>query len=130
MSEFEIYLITRLDSIVIFLTITVIISIVTAIIIGVMAILSAEEVGEIDIKENSRYYRSWRSLIKWFKVFLSYSIIGLLLGIFIPSTKDYIAMRVVPIVLNDEEVQKIPEEFIAFIRGWMKENTPKIETKE
>lgn len=42
-----------------------------------------------------------------------------------PSDKIIAAMYLVPPVVNNEQVQEIPNNVLEFVNGWLKENTPK-----
>lgn len=47
-----------------------------------------------------------------------------------PTKEIATAMFVVPPVVNNEKVQEIPKNVLDFVNGWLKENTPKANTKE
>lgn len=47
-----------------------------------------------------------------------------------PTKEIATAMFVVPPVVNNEKVQEIPKNVLDFVNGWLKENTPKAQTKE
>lgn len=47
-----------------------------------------------------------------------------------PTKEIATAMFVVPPVVNNEKVQEIPHNVLDFVNGWLKENTPKAQTKE
>ena len=47
-----------------------------------------------------------------------------------PTKEIATAMLVVPPVVNNEKVQEIPENVLDFVNGWLKENTPKAQSKE
>ena len=42
-----------------------------------------------------------------------------------PTKEIATAMFVVPPVVNNQQVQEIPENVLDFVNGWLKENTPK-----
>lgn len=48
----------------------------------------------------------------------------------LPNTKTIAAMYLVPTVINNEQVQKLPEDLLKLFRGLIKDWTPKIEEKE
>ena len=41
--------------------------------------------------------------------------------VFIPSTKDYIAIKVVPAIVNNEKLQNISTEFVDVAEQWLKD---------
>ena len=47
-----------------------------------------------------------------------------------PTKEIATAMFVVPPVVNNEQVQEIPKNVLDFVNGWLKENTPKEQSKE
>lgn len=47
-----------------------------------------------------------------------------------PTKEIATAMFVVPPVVNNEKVQEIPKNILDFVNGWLKENTPKKNSKE
>lgn len=47
-----------------------------------------------------------------------------------PTKEIATAMFVVPPVVNNEKVQEIPKNVLDFVNGWLKENTPKEQSKE
>lgn len=56
---------------------------------------------------------------------ISISIIGAIIAgiisLFIPSTKTALAMAVIPPVINNEQVQKLPENVLGFINDYLEE---------
>jgi len=45
--------------------------------------------------------------------------------IFIPSTKEMCAIKMIPVVMNDEEVQKLPDTVLELTNEWIEELRPK-----
>lgn len=72
--------------------------------------------------ENSKYGK------KWFK----YSILAFMLGgliaisnIFIPTTKEMCAIKAIPIIANNEQIQELPNKVIELANEWIDELKPK-----
>lgn len=57
---------------------------------------------------------------KWFAI-VFFSLITL--DTVIPSSKTIAAMYAVPAVVNNEQVQQLPEEILMFVRDFLKEHT-------
>lgn len=78
-------------------------------------------------KELSEYTDS---IAKWFKRAIITFVCLLLTCILAPTKEIATAMLIVPPVVNNEKVQEIPQNVLDFVNGWLKENTPKKQTKE
>ena len=63
---------------------------------------------------------SYKSLLT---LFISTSALLGTIHAFIPSTKTMAAVYILPAVVNNEQVQKLPEEVLEFIRSVLKKNT-------
>jgi hypothetical protein len=50
-------------------------------------------------------------------------------GLFIPSTKEYCAIKVLPKIINDEQVQQMPKKVLDFADEWLEELRPEKEKK-
>jgi len=50
-------------------------------------------------------------------------------SIFIPTTKEMCAIKVIPIIANNEGVQKLPNKVVELADEWMEELRPKREEK-
>lgn len=61
-----------------------------------------------------------------------FSICLLVAGCFIPNTKEVCAMKILPKVINNEEVQKLPNKVVELANEWLDELKPKknIERKQ
>jgi len=101
-TEWTIYWITRLDNI----------RTALGIVLGISVIPMFVMLGVFwtdDEMEKLHRIRKW--ILSW--------IIILLIVVFIPSTKDMIAIKVIPPVVNNEEVRKMPEEFLKFLNSYL-----------
>ena len=45
--------------------------------------------------------------------------------IFIPTTKEMCAIKIIPRVVNNEKVQELPEKFVELANEWVEELKPK-----
>lgn len=70
------------------------------------------------------------SIAKWFKRAIITFVCLVLTCILAPTKEIATAMFIVPPVVNNEKVQEIPQNVLDFVNGWLKENTPKAQTKE
>lgn len=64
-------------------------------------------------------------LAKWLKRFAVALSCVFVINIATPSDKIIAAMYLVPPVVNNEQVQEIPNNVLEFVNEWLKENTPK-----
>ena len=71
-----------------------------------------------------------RAIAKFRKWFIAVFISLAILDIAIPSSKTIAAMYTVPAVVNNEQVQQLPEEILTFVRDFLKEHTQKEKDKE
>ena len=68
-----------------------------------------------------------------FKVLLPISLIFTLIAvgsIFIPSTKEYCAIKVIPMAASNDEVQKLPNKIVELANEWIEELKPGNSNKE
>ena len=100
MTSFEMYLFTRLDSLVELCAIFAIIAGTG----GAAAIFIFGINGHIEDDDDSK-----KLVSKIVKRVLPFFIFFLLGAILIPTTKEYAAIYLIPKVVNNEEVQKIPD---------------------
>lgn len=66
------------------------------------------------------FYNTTTSLCKFSCVIIP---IFVLLNVFIPNTKTVAAMILIPPIVNNEQVQQIPEDILTFVRSVIKEYT-------
>lgn len=106
MSHWLIYWITRLDSIESVLSVTLGVLIVAVLILGTIMCMI-----EYDNDEIPAFIK------KVFKVSLIIIAITVPLCIFIPSTKEICAIYLIPKVVNNEEVKKIPDNLLKLLNA-------------
>lgn len=83
------------------------------------------------VEAESNNEKSYRIVLKGFKISLFVLAIFSLMHTFIPTTKEACAMYVVPKIVNNEKVQNVSKEFYDLALEWMKELRPKsIQNKE
>lgn len=115
----QIYWITRLDSIGCFFAIIgTIITIVSAICLIVALVNKAESYTDDDDK----------TVKKWFLIGIKTAFISSLfwgVAVFVPSTKEMAAILILPKIVNNEKVQKIPDQMLTLANEWMQELRPK-----
>ncbi len=112
-TPFEIYLVMQLDSLcVLFLTLCMITGGVSA---GSF----------IDLLINFATEERRTFLKKALKVSTLLWAVFLLLSVFTPSSKTVAAMYVVPKIVNNENVQKLPDEMLQLFRESIKDMMPK-----
>ena len=66
------------------------------------------------------FYNATTKLCKFSSIIIP---IFILLNIFIPNTKTVAAMVLVPPIVNNEQVQQIPDDILTFVRSVIKEYT-------
>lgn len=119
-TEWQMYWITRLDNLHEFFCIT---AIITGVIITFMCLLTGLhwlEEKDDDCK-------------KPFKMFLL-SEIGVLFlilcAILVPTTKEYAAIKVIPVIVNNEKSQELPGKLLNLADEWIDELKPKKENSD
>ena len=64
------------------------------------------------------------------KFVITFSILSFLSGLFlfssalIPTTKEMCAIKIVPLIANDEQVQELPSKFVDLANEWFEELKP------
>lgn len=71
-------------------------------------------------KKRNAFYK-WAKRLSLLSIIFLCSIIG---GLFTPTTKEYAAIKLVPIIMNDESVQQLPEKAIELANDWLDELRP------
>ena len=71
-----------------------------------------------------------KALAKFRKWFIAVFASLIILDTVIPDSKTIAAMYAVPAVVNNEQVQQLPEEILTFVRDFLKEHTSKEKDKE
>ena len=115
-TESAMYWITRLDYIHDFLLIFGGVGfVISQIVVAILAVVGED------------YYADAKIYYKRAKQFVLLSIFFLLLivgGLLAPTTKEYAAIKLVPIIVNDESVQQLPEKVVELANNWIDELKP------
>ena len=64
---------------------------------------------------------------KWAKVAIIGSVLGLCLALgscFTPNTKEMCAIKAIPIIVNNEQVQELPNKVVELANEWIEELKP------
>lgn len=126
-TSWQVYWITRLDG---FIGLLIFFSIVSFIIVAVSCIVAMIKYSESQDRDwcNSHRENSNRLFLLWKKVTLislPIFIISTLLINLIPSTKELAAIYLIPKIVNNEQVQKIPDNALKLLNGkleqWIKD---------
>ena len=112
-TESEMYWLTRLDYIQGFLFIF---GLFFSFVITLILVVVAK-----DCHDAKPYYKNAKKL-SLAGVFFILLIIG---GLFIPTTKEYAAIKLIPMVVNDEDVQQLPDKVVDLANDWLDELKPK-----
>lgn len=73
-----------------------------------------------------------RKFIRFSKYMVPTFIVGLLLAfssIFIPTTKEMCAIKAVPVIVNNEHVQELPNKVVELANEWIDELKPSKESE-
>ena len=118
MSPWLVYWLMQLDSICNFIDAVAGIGFVTLIGLIIVRALSANS-SEYDTDAKA-VYATTTKLCKFTSIVVP---VFILLNVFIPNTKTVAAMILVPPIVNNEQVQQIPEDILTFVRSVIKEYT-------
>ena len=66
------------------------------------------------------FYKATTKIYKFSSIIIP---IFILLNVFIPNTKTVAAMILIPPIVNNEQVQQIPDDILTFVRSVIKEYT-------
>jgi TRAP-type C4-dicarboxylate transport system permease small subunit len=131
MTGFEIYLILQLNSIILVLALIcaflVIYGLVSIVADNIQRSILLESPHRDDIADSSARWKKHRARAKFI---LPLGVIFFLLALFIPTTKEYVVIKVVPKIVNNEQVQELPDNLMRFINNWLKENTKESEGRK
>jgi hypothetical protein len=108
MSELELYLITRLDEI---KTLLFIVSVFFSITSIVYFLLKWDD----DIDDTTIFEKRSRR-------FFVAAVISAVLFIATPKTEEMVIIKVIPKVIKNEQVQKLPTNLLKFINSWLEKN--------
>lgn len=112
-TPFEIYLVMQMNSLCWLLLILCLVT-------GGISVVSFIELLSVFTTEEKR-----TPLKRVLKISVPLSIVFLLLFVFTPSTKTVAAMYVVPKIVNNENVQKLPDEMLQLFHESIKDMMPK-----
>jgi hypothetical protein len=102
-TSWDIYWITRLDSICVVAAVTwIALGIIMAVVIGPVLIEG-----------------KWDSAKRFFRVGVVVACSALFIGVFTPSTKEFAAIYLIPKIANNEQVQKVPENLVRLLNAKM-----------
>ena len=133
----EIYWITRLDSICIFLTTIAVVSFVISVVIGAFAMYNRFEAD--DYEEGSKYYNCH---MQRFKIFLNYfkrsiivTFVLTIINIFIPTKNDALLIYgiggTIDYIKSNETAKQLPDKCIKALDKWVDNlNEEKQENKQ
>lgn len=112
-TSWDIYWITRLDGLNFFVGVIAVISIITATTLLIIRIASDD------------YFPWEHKFIKtWFRPMFTAVIVAVMcivISIFVPSTKEAVAIYMIPKIVNNEQVQKLPDNAMKFLNGKLEE---------
>jgi large-conductance mechanosensitive channel len=111
----DIYWITRLDSIVGLLVAVIIALAITSVVHAFIGAIRCEEMCRADQKEGWRKYRKI-NIALGIALLITSTIVT-----FVPSTKTAVAIYMVPKIVNNEQVQKLPDNAMSLINGKFEE---------
>ena len=117
-SPWLVYWLMQLDSICKFVDFIAIIG--SVLLIGLIAIRTACKAAPEEDDGAKAFYNVTTNLCKFSCVIIP---IFVLLNVFIPNTKTVAAMILIPPIVNNEQVQQIPDDILTFIRSVIKEYT-------
>lgn len=117
-SPWLIYWLMQLDNICKFVDSIAIIG--SVLLIGLIAIRTACKTAPEYDDGAKAFYDATTSLCKLSSVIIP---IFILLNVFIPNTKTVAAMILIPPIVNNEQVQQIPDDILTFVRSVIKKYT-------
>lgn len=119
-SPWLVYWLMQLDSICKFVDVVAFIG--SALLLVLIAVRTVcKSVPEHD-RDAKAFYNATTKLCRFGSIIIP---IFILLNVFIPNTKTVAAMILIPPIINNEQVQQIPDDVLAFVRSVIKEHTPK-----
>jgi hypothetical protein len=118
MSPWLIYWLMQLDAVCAFVHVVAVIGSILLIALIVIRIM-CKSVPEHDTVAKE-FYNATTKLCRFGSVIIS---LFVLLNVFIPNTKTVAAMVIIPPIVNNEQVQQIPDDILTFVRSVIKEYT-------
>jgi hypothetical protein len=116
MSSWELYWILRLSALQFFFKITMIFAIVACIFFGVFIFSEWEYGGKLVNVYTRRLNKSI--------LIVALSFLGMVL---VPTTKEMFALKFIPAIINNEDVQEIPKLGIKYVTEWLEEQIKEAE---
>lgn len=90
-----------------------------------LAVFFVSKINLVEVRgEEGKVYESWAR--KSFKFFIVFAIIFTSSN-FVPNSKTLIAMVTIPPVINNEQVQELPENVLGFINDYIKEKRDELQ---
>lgn len=122
-NSWQIYWITRLDSLCTSITIMFVVPFIIWVIANI--IYCVANITDDIQKDNKPIYRKWL-----FKITPIYLVILLGLSCFIPSTKEVAAIYLIPKIVNNEQIQKLPNNTALFLNKKLEQWIDKMTNEE
>lgn len=121
-TEWEVYWITRCDGIEIFLGITAcFVGVAYAVLLGATLFHAIfQNASDFDDDDKVRY----KSLKHYSKILLIPCFLYISAAILMPDTKEMCAIKVIPLVVNQEDIQEIPANIADLANEWIEELKP------
>ena len=123
-TEWQIYWITRLDYIQGFF---LLIGILTTIFLSVALIIRIVQKLEENEYSSKNEKITKDIFIKKILRGLILSLLFVIIGIMIPNAKEMCAIKIIPVIVNNEKAQQIPDKMLNLANEWLDELKPKKE---
>lgn len=124
-SGWEMYLITRMDAIIGIMFATLLLGAAAAAVFIALTAVSYQEYsqyidrGDSYERERNREKRSYDFFKKFLKISVSTTVAAMILLCLTPTTKDLAMIYIVPAITKNEQVQKLPANFVKFLNAKM-----------
>jgi len=114
-TAFQIYLMSLADSVLLLFLVIILISVVSMLLL----VMDYKDIREFDDdkekeKKNIHNKKNAKAIIRC----LMSALLSVLVLVFVPSTKTLVAMYVIPRVVNNTNVQKLPEAILRFVENY------------
>ncbi len=111
-SAWEVYLFTRLDAIHVIAGAAIVMAAIGLLLFGIHYLFE-------DMWERDDDNKEKKKTVKTIKRLVAVAISGLLVCVIIPSTKEAAVIYLLPKIANNEQVQKVPENFVKLLNTKM-----------
>lgn len=111
-SAWEVYLFTRLDAIHVIAGAAIVMAAIGLLLFGIHYLFE-------DMWERDDDNKEKKKTVKTIKRLVAVAISGLLVCVIIPSTKEAAVIYLLPKIANNEQVQKVPENFVNLLNTKM-----------